>query len=563
MKKYTKLFCLLLAVTFLAIPLEAAAQLNALPRTATGSDGLVPAGNDLIRITVDTAQEPEVPEGISHAVDGIGTPCRFLADATKLSSVVNYLDNADVNFIRRHPLLGKVLSFADAMLDICTVFDAYTDCRDDGGNPSNCAGGAAVGGTCAFLGDDFVTATHPLGHVAADLAQVLSPDLSHPSLHCLPVEEDLPPGESSLSCCKYTESQENCHTGNMTANCPINFGKAQVPATGVGATCDHIAECSAPDAGDEINTPTGLLAPTLDQSMRTLEFHFKTKVEQAALNPTAPVNQDPFSEDPVSVCTPTALYNLASFRGFRKWRGLLEDSRPFNGQPETWLTDPTLATTLGEEKVYMALLANNAAARIVFGIPNGVQRFYIMNLTYQSMYDEMVDDHLADLEADLGIDIDPWEELAKWLSPCALEILIGTFHERWKVLAYPTPFEEPTDLNPDDYIDGVLMQEAPTITSLFFSPTDQEWIRTLTVEAQDSVYNSGAVGATIAVVEQVGGYGEVYDYIWKRNGAAELRNTYKYSLDLPLPPGPFYVYLINMAGKIAKVIIPIPDIEEF
>jgi len=59
MKKYTRFFRLLLAAAFLAIPLEAAAQLSGLACTATGGKGLVPAGTDLIKIIVDTSEFPD------------------------------------------------------------------------------------------------------------------------------------------------------------------------------------------------------------------------------------------------------------------------------------------------------------------------------------------------------------------------------------------------------------------------------------------------------------------------------------------------------------------------
>ena len=56
MKKYTRFFRLLLAVAFLAIPLDAAAQLDSgLSCMATGGAGLVASGTDLIKIEVDTA----------------------------------------------------------------------------------------------------------------------------------------------------------------------------------------------------------------------------------------------------------------------------------------------------------------------------------------------------------------------------------------------------------------------------------------------------------------------------------------------------------------------------
>ncbi len=59
MKKYTRFFRLLLAAAFLAIPLEATAQLSGLVCTATGGSGLVPAGTDLIKIIVDTSEFPD------------------------------------------------------------------------------------------------------------------------------------------------------------------------------------------------------------------------------------------------------------------------------------------------------------------------------------------------------------------------------------------------------------------------------------------------------------------------------------------------------------------------
>jgi hypothetical protein len=371
--------------------------------------------------------------------------------------------------------LGRKFKTMDTL---CAAYDEFTDC----GSTAACAAPGLASGVCEALASDAVQMTHPLAIFSQVYVEVVAPDAAQ--FPCAPDPTQPPAGMSSLHCCRYDESEPYCHSGfeAPSINCTIDYGNASLNHLGL-PTCEHIPECAT--VPPPPTTPLDLPIPTVDATFRTLENNYLKRVLAAGADPTPDIPAyEPDGGEP-SACKPVALFDLASFRGCRNWESMIEEARVFSGEPEDWVSAPDSVAGYSKGAVTMHVLANFAASRIVFGVPNGPDRIAAANSAMHYNYASSADDYIAELEASRGIDLDPEAELRKWLSPCALELLKSVLHDWWQVVAYPTLNETPTTLDHTRYEDACVQGGKPRLVSVQTLATSDPNAHRLVVEAHD------------------------------------------------------------------------------
>jgi hypothetical protein len=430
---------------------------------------------------------------------------------------------------------------------LCAAYDEFVDC----GSTAACAAPALLSGVCEYLASDAVQMTHPLAVFSQVYVEVVAPNAAQ--FPCAPEPPQPPAGMSSLHCCRYDESQPYCHSGfeAPSINCSIDYGNASLNHLGL-PTCEHIPECAT--APPPPTTPLDLPIPTVDGTLRTLENNYLKRVLAAGEDRTPEIPAwEPDGGEP-SACKPVALFDLASFRGCRNWEDMIREARVFSGEPEAWVAASESAVGYPKSAVTMQVLANFAATRIVFGVPNGPDRIAAANSAMHYNYATSPDDYIANLEAQRGIDLDPEAELRKWLSPCALELLKSVLGGWWQVVAYPTLNETPTTLDHTLYEDACVQGGKPRLISVRTDATSDPNVRRLVVEAEDPDMARPAVAPLLRttgprptlrhapvdeiVYETADGKFTMAPFRWNPDAATSV-NSYSYPLNgASAPPSP-------------------------
>ncbi|MEM9388264.1 MAG: hypothetical protein AAGA68_24650 [Pseudomonadota bacterium] len=238
-------------------------------------------------------------------------------------------------------------------------------------------------------------------------------------------------GQLNLVCCKYNPDQLYCHSGfpgEYVANClgapppfqPQQFGPVQFPGVG----CSHIPQCVPGGVADQSSA---------SQGQRTGVWFGELSEAYAAAAYGAPG---------ASQCDA----DFATMVGCQDW---IEVARA--GSPYLALQDADTPTPEQEAALQQDLFGI-AAQRVMYALPHGLARYeYVSSRLWSD----------ADKAAYLG-SVDPDAELAKWMTPCGIELLKSTMPATWELMTVPMPNEDPPDKDDAlDWADGCLAGRPP------------------------------------------------------------------------------------------------------
>ena len=475
----------------------------------------------------------------------------------------------------------QIRSYYNNLSVVCETLGTFGDCVVGGGSVSGCSEDAISVGVCGALdnaGVSDLVQNHPLSKVSQGLNDAFgNGNLYNDGLasQCMmsPID-DLNEGESIVDCCQ-GEPGAPCNTSILDITCGIDLGQAMFAYPGL--TCDHIPECSQPVDPWETNYLDGV----------SYDDHFIGRVRRVMLEKASlAFGEDSGGPGPDadSECDATALWDLLTWRGCGGHREVMADSRPFDGGPLEWGLydtrggDPIIdyASTADEGQLRLGLLANAAAARVMLSVPNGKARAQKMfereHAQASGHYTREHDttNFAQPVWDQLGTEPTWDDELDKWLSPCAKEILQeASYFYYWMAIprytyanqVYTSTEDPPPNHQP--YEDGCASRNVhiDTLAWSFDAATD-EFV--LTVEATDYEYQLNDVtGATPLVIEwgiAEGSPWGTYDYHPRWNGSNPNRNEYRFPLSNRNITGRrVRVHLINSAGEVSQASSIVPD----
>lgn len=228
-----------------------------------------------------------------------------------------------------------------------------------------------------------------------------------------------------------------CHNdGNIDGACNAMYNPGNIACVGhppsggavgiaINGLCEHVAECTLTDLSPQVNDPVFAARRISAWAQRLMIAYSR----QVAGHSVSPCNSD--------------FVTMHGCKGF--FDLVVAESEPFfsaEADPENAMTEA----------------ASIAAQRVMFAIPNGMQRYsHVSGLKWS---DSEKSAYLAGIDART--------ELLKWMSPCALSLLQETMPDTWQLMAVPHPTEgapDKTDAD-GDWQDGCLMGQPPEEPSI-------------------------------------------------------------------------------------------------
>ncbi len=458
------------------------------------------------------------------------------------------------------PAVSQLANLLTRLNDVCSAVDAYQSCCSGPGaacgssaGSVQCAEIAGTVGVCSAMHSSALNEVHPLVHAEKAItgAMQISPLYVDPVSCSLPDSGSGTPSDGDLYCCKWDASQTGCHSHlKGGAACPVEVGpmcSCPVAPPGVSApVCTHYPECnpggssSCPECSppNDSWTPPGRdkHTPTTAEALSWLHRKALQQLETMGTSQNS-------GQGAANACSSRSLFRLATFQGCRSFRYLMLNTVPYNGDPSTWPQEPL--STDDQDKNYVSLLASNIAFRVLLAVPNAKAR---LNFAMKRIHEFRESNEAFITMTDAEV------ELAKWMSPCALQILKDAIPQVWFLMAHPTSTEtamtSPGGAQDDaealTYKDACVVGEAPIIKSLSAYRESDSKAVTLTLDAEDPE----ASPTPGAVVIDWGKDKLVGRFVWAKTGSSPDRNTYKLrSADMG---DTVTVHLMNSAGKVAE-----------
>jgi hypothetical protein len=492
---------------------------------------------------------------LKNADGPLGNMLNLAGDAFELAEpVVQTMGKSSKALSHAGPIANRL----NGMLAACNGIENFNACMSDGFPNATCAQQALPDALCAISEGLGVNPRNPFSAAAL----VVPPMCVMSAAYDIAMQPDnplceippLPDNGGDLCCCKYP-GEPICHTGFCPsgtgippANCPTSLG----PVDAQTGTCDQIAACG----GEDPEPAEAADAQALQNAINTVSGSFKSYLDVNYTRASDGLNDQAEPSLNSEVCNRQKLFELATFKGCRGFDPIMKQAEPYIDAAQ-WTSPPT---SQAQTRTLYELLGTNVAWRLIQGIPNGVQRY--MNAVGGNGDPFRTGSPPAGYSTQSWIDhqiatkgIDPEQELQKWLSPCAIEILKnGLSANKWKLLAIDSGNTQTiVQEDPDTVEDGCYEGESPTITSL--TQAAQDKTLTLTLVVTDPEYSDGhAPNSNIEAViawgeeDENGNVAQIVSYNLTHGISGQsYAHTYQTKGDYKIK-----VYVMNSVGKVAN-----------